>query len=223
MLACSVCAQGPLPRAPAALPLIFVVLSSLSVGIINDLESTIDSIVSAADLPLSILIVGVGNADFSQMEALDSDKRKLRSRGRIARRDIVQFVAMRDFMVGGQLTPDAGAAVSRALLAEVPGQLLSYMEQVSRCCCVVFVLFCQLPTACASCGCLARHVVRALFLPGIVFLVFTMSAVSVGRARSCRTLAPCTHPRDLQCSPLQCLLTRTTTRTTLPSRSLTCT
>ena len=101
-----------------------------SPGIINDLDDTINAIVTASDLPLSILIVGVGPAEFDQMEALDSDKQKLRTRsGRVARRDIVQFVAMRDFMPNGQLSPAAGAAVSSALLAEVPDQLLSYMRQ----------------------------------------------------------------------------------------------
>ena len=49
-------------------------------GIINDMDSTIESIVAASALPLSVLIVGVGNADFSQMEGLDGDRRKLRSK-----------------------------------------------------------------------------------------------------------------------------------------------
>lgn len=36
-------------------------------GVITDQQETKDSIVRASDLPLSILIVGVGNADFTQM------------------------------------------------------------------------------------------------------------------------------------------------------------
>lgn len=106
----------------------YFVLLIITDGVINDVESTIESIISASELPLSILIVGVGNADFSTMEVLDGDKKRLSSRGRIARRDIVQFVPMREFMVGGHLSADAGAAVSRALLAEIPSQLLSFME-----------------------------------------------------------------------------------------------
>ena len=39
-----------------------------------DQKETIDQIVIASDLPLSIIIVGVGDADFSSMEALDADK-----------------------------------------------------------------------------------------------------------------------------------------------------
>ncbi len=98
-------------------------------GIINDLDSTIQSIVSAADLPLSILIVGVGNADFTQMDALDGDKQKLSYRGKQASRDIVQFVPMRDFASKTAGGVPVLADISRALLAEIPDQLLGFMGQ----------------------------------------------------------------------------------------------
>lgn len=39
-------------------------------GVITDLQETRDAIVSASDLPLSILIVGVGGADYKEMEVL---------------------------------------------------------------------------------------------------------------------------------------------------------
>lgn len=35
---------------------------------VSDLNETINSVVKASDLPLSILIVGVGDADFKNME-----------------------------------------------------------------------------------------------------------------------------------------------------------
>lgn len=35
---------------------------------VTDLQETIEAIVKASDLPLSILIVGVGGADFKEME-----------------------------------------------------------------------------------------------------------------------------------------------------------
>ena len=37
-------------------------------GVITDLQETKDAIVNASDLPLSILILGVGGADFKEME-----------------------------------------------------------------------------------------------------------------------------------------------------------
>jgi hypothetical protein len=43
------------------------ILLIITDGIINDMDETINSIVEASTLPMSIIIVGVGNADFSGM------------------------------------------------------------------------------------------------------------------------------------------------------------
>jgi hypothetical protein len=37
------------------------------------MNQTIDSIIAASTLPISIIIVGVGDADFTNMETLDND------------------------------------------------------------------------------------------------------------------------------------------------------
>ena len=50
------------------------------------MDRTIDQIVSASTLPLSIVIVGVGSADFSKMEILDADDEPLKSNGRVMAR-----------------------------------------------------------------------------------------------------------------------------------------
>ena len=49
-------------------------------GVINDMDATIDEIIRGSVLPMSIIIVGVGNADFDQMECLDGDVNPLFSR-----------------------------------------------------------------------------------------------------------------------------------------------
>ncbi|KAL4637279.1 hypothetical protein ACB092_03G066600 [Castanea dentata] len=92
-------------------------------GVLTDLQETKDALVRTSDLPLSILIVGVGGADFTQMEVLDADDgRPLESStGRVATRDIVQFVPMRE-VHSGQIS------VVQALLEELPGQFLTYMR-----------------------------------------------------------------------------------------------
>ena len=51
----------------------------LTDGIINDMAQTIDEIVRASSLPLSIIIIGVGDADFRGMDALDGDEEALYS------------------------------------------------------------------------------------------------------------------------------------------------
>ena len=45
-----------------------MVLLIIKDGVIHDMDETIRMIVQGADAPLSILIVGVGNEDFSNME-----------------------------------------------------------------------------------------------------------------------------------------------------------
>ena len=62
----------------------------LTDGVINDMDAAIESIVAASHLPLSIIIIGVGSADFSDMSRLDGDGGLLRSGSKVAVRDIVQ-------------------------------------------------------------------------------------------------------------------------------------
>lgn len=47
------------------------------------MEPTKTSIVNSSHLPLSIIIVGVGNADFANMEILDGDNGLVDSKGKI--------------------------------------------------------------------------------------------------------------------------------------------
>ncbi|KAK9995268.1 hypothetical protein SO802_019954 [Lithocarpus litseifolius] len=101
----------------------YYVLLIITDGVVTDLQETKDALVKASDLPLSILIVGVGGADFKEMEILDADKgeRLESSTGRVASRDIVQFVPFREVQSGE-------ISVVQALLAELPTQFLTYMR-----------------------------------------------------------------------------------------------
>lgn len=48
--------------------MLITILQKSQDGVITDLQETMDALVHAADMPLSILIVGVGGADFKEME-----------------------------------------------------------------------------------------------------------------------------------------------------------
>jgi len=101
----------------------YFVLLILTDGEITDFDETVESIVDASGLPMSIIIVGVGQADFSSMDALDGDKRRLVDRrGRPCARDIVQFVPFRDFQ------NHLDGSLARAVLAEVPKQLTDHFK-----------------------------------------------------------------------------------------------
>lgn len=81
----------------------------LTDGVITDMPQTCEAIVQvfkivitgnhfgcsssqASALPISIIIVGIGQADFEAMNVLDGDDVRLSSRGRYAERDIVQVI-----------------------------------------------------------------------------------------------------------------------------------
>ena len=76
---------------------------------------------------MSVIIIGVGNGDFSEMHQLDADNGLLQSNvGETAIRDIVQFVEMRKFVNhhDGSYPKDQ---LSQHVLAEVPKQVVTWM------------------------------------------------------------------------------------------------
>uniref|UniRef100_A0A158PAJ6 VWFA domain-containing protein n=1 Tax=Angiostrongylus cantonensis TaxID=6313 RepID=A0A158PAJ6_ANGCA len=68
----------------------YQVLLIITDGAISDMAATKAAIIAASSLPLSIIIVGVGDDEFENMHELDSDDRALSHGGHIAQRDIVQ-------------------------------------------------------------------------------------------------------------------------------------
>ncbi|XP_023808224.1 copine-8 isoform X1 [Oryzias latipes] len=106
----------------------YFVLLIITDGVITDMALTKEAIVNASGLPMSILIVGVGPAEFDAMVELDGDEVRISSRGRLAERDIVQFVPFRDYMdrTGNHVL--SMARLAKDVLAEIPDQFLSYMR-----------------------------------------------------------------------------------------------
>ncbi|XP_067881857.1 copine-6-like, partial [Heterodontus francisci] len=99
----------------------YYILLVLTDGVVTDIGETRDAIVQASHLPMSVIIVGVGNADFTDMRTLDGDDGILLStQGQPAARDIVQFVPFRDF----KKAPPS--ALAKCVLAEVPKQVVEF-------------------------------------------------------------------------------------------------
>jgi hypothetical protein len=98
----------------------YQVLMILTDGIIKDLEDTIDALVEGSYYPLSVIIIGIGNADFGKMEKLDGDDIPLISRKGIKRqRDLVQFVPYNKYK------GDTNRLVYE-VLEEIPRQVIEY-------------------------------------------------------------------------------------------------
>lgn len=106
-------------------------------GLITDMEQTKLAIIEASDQPLSIIIIGVGEEDFTDMHELDSDDAMLHSGTKIAYRDIVQFVPFSNYYGAvrsptSKLTPhqqsQIQAELAKAVLEEIPYQVTSYCK-----------------------------------------------------------------------------------------------
>lgn len=102
-------------------PFNYSILLILTDGVIHDMRETKDWIVEGSELPLSIIIVGLGSANFKQMEELDSDDSLLKGSRKTAQRDIVQFVPFEDF----KNRPEDLAA---EVLQELPNQIVSFYK-----------------------------------------------------------------------------------------------
>lgn len=106
----------------------YFILLIITDGIICDMPQTKQAIIDASHLPLSIIIVGVGNDDFAAMDELDSDDHLLEFNGKKAVRDIVQFVPLRNYINSSGVWLQTMDGLSRDVLYEVPDQLISYMR-----------------------------------------------------------------------------------------------
>jgi len=104
---------------------VYSILLILTDGEIHDMRETIELVVAASYLPLSIIIVGVGSSDFGSMETLDGDAGLYNAAGKKAARDLVQFVPFRKYS-GNQVL------LAQEVLAEVPDQLVGYMQLMNR-------------------------------------------------------------------------------------------
>ena len=104
----------------------YFVLLILTDGIITDFNDTKKALMAASSLPMSVIIVGIGEEDFDAMDILDGDQNRLEYKGQVAERDIVQFVEMQKFV-----SKEGGwnkELLAKAVLAEIPGQVTSWMK-----------------------------------------------------------------------------------------------
>ena len=106
----------------------YQVLLIITDGIITDMDATKHAIIAASHLPMSIIIVGVGSVDFAPMDELDSDDQLLQLGSSVAKRDIVQFVELNQFLKTGFLGGWDKELLAREVLAELPGQIVGFMR-----------------------------------------------------------------------------------------------
>lgn len=98
----------------------YFILLIITDGLISDIRDTIDIIVKGSSYAMSIIIVGVGDADFTDMDILDSDDKLLKdTKGNIAERDIVQFVSYNEYK-------NDLDSLKKAVLEEIPREIKNF-------------------------------------------------------------------------------------------------
>ena len=93
----------------------YTILLILTDGSVSDVDATAEALALISNSPLSIVIVGIGNADFSDMQFLDDESN--------SQFDIVQFV---EFNKHKESHP---SSLTRTTLAEIPNQLVSFFKR----------------------------------------------------------------------------------------------
>ena len=92
----------------------YTILLILTDGAVSDVRATAQCLDQVSECPLSVVIVGVGNADFSSMQFLDDSARP-------GKRDIAQFVEFNKHSAHSvQLTSET--------LKEIPDQLVGFFQ-----------------------------------------------------------------------------------------------
>ncbi|XP_023345926.1 copine-9 [Eurytemora carolleeae] len=117
----------------------YTIVLLITDGGVTDFDETKEVLVNSSNLPLSVVLVGVGDGDMGALTDLDSDRARLCAGRKQAERDIVQFVHMKKFLPSGQLEPrsyhqvldpaEARHKLARAVLAEIPRQVTEYYKK----------------------------------------------------------------------------------------------
>ena len=98
------------------------ILMILTDGIIEDTDDTINALVESSFLPISVIIIGIGKADFTNMNVLDADEEPLVNDKKVtSARDLVQFVPFSKYK-------DDPTKLREEVLDEIPRQVVEYYQ-----------------------------------------------------------------------------------------------
>ena len=98
------------------------ILMILTDGIVHDIKRTINSIIESSFLPLSIIIIGIGNEDFNKMKKLNFDEDFLNNKKvNFAERDYVQFIEFNNYR-------NNSMKLIEEVLGEIPKQVVKYYK-----------------------------------------------------------------------------------------------
>ncbi|VDN59340.1 unnamed protein product [Dracunculus medinensis] len=118
-------AENTRKRNQASLPQYFVLII-ITPGSVDDLRETIQAIIFASKAPLSIVFVGIGNNDFSEIEKLGFSGSRLAYQGRKVERDMLQFISLAE-IYNDQEEEDIRELIAEKALSQIPRQMSTWM------------------------------------------------------------------------------------------------
>jgi len=110
----------------------YTVILLITDGGVTDFQETKHALVQMSKLPISVVLVGVGDGDMSALDQLDSDKARLSCGDEQAERDIVQFVELSKYIDPSSYHHEhyePRHRLARAVLQEIPRQVTEYMRK----------------------------------------------------------------------------------------------
>ncbi|KAI9549155.1 hypothetical protein GHT06_005470 [Daphnia sinensis] len=105
----------------------YFVLVILTCREIADTNQVAKAITEASELPMSVLIVGIGPTSFTSVTRIEEDIKKLSQNGRNAARDVVQYAQFNEILEKYDVMA-GGFQLAKQLLADIPEQLVAYMK-----------------------------------------------------------------------------------------------
>uniref|UniRef100_A0A8L8KDH6 Copine domain-containing protein n=1 Tax=Heligmosomoides polygyrus TaxID=6339 RepID=A0A8L8KDH6_HELPZ len=97
------------------------VLAIFTRGIPTDMKELSTAVAGAADAPLSIVILGVGSADFSPLIKLASKRKE-------GARTCLQFIALDDILESGDSGSENRSRIAQKALQAIPEQMTDFMH-----------------------------------------------------------------------------------------------
>ena len=85
----------------------------------EDFQNTIDSLIENSFLPLSIVVIGIGNSEFEDIKQLLSNKNKISSKGIEKLRNNIHFISMKDCNFNNDI-------LKNRCLKDIPKQMVQY-------------------------------------------------------------------------------------------------
>ena len=86
---------------------------------IEDYQNTIDALIENSFLPLSVVVIGIGNNEFEDIKKLFSNKNKISSKGMERLRNNIHFISMKDCNFNNDI-------LKNKCLKDIPKQMVQY-------------------------------------------------------------------------------------------------